>query len=450
MDGYYDHKGHFYRPLLNASFAIDYAVWKLNPFGYHLTDVLLLLVAAWLAGLLFARAPDPAVRACALVAVVFFLFHPVHLNVVPVAPRRADMIALVFMLAALLATRLEGKRGLVLPAIFTLLAAAGKETGAITPVLLAAWIRAEADGYRLSRNRGPGTAGRALRTAGLAIVCAAPYFIVRALVVGGAGGHDEVSIATVIRNALRIFPEMQRGTFYPYPFFGGLVVPWMARIAIIAFVAIGMIAFAVRDSLLRRYFAACTLWFFAAWGIHAFSGSISPWYALHTIVPFTLVFALLTVAAIRVAIGRGGAFGHDSHDNAAPRANPLARGAAALFAAGLIALFVCYAKSAEPFTNHPQWPFVSERTDRFLAELDEQIARANAGDTFTVYGLPYSAPRQPGTPIFVAAGMSDYTVQAYVDILYPERKVRATFPKPGVPAAAPDEILILLRVEQKP
>lgn len=426
MDGYYDHKGHFYRPLLNASFAIDYAVWKLNPFGYHLTDLILLIIAAMLLGSLLARAPDPAVRAGALIAVVFFLFHPIHLNVLPVAPRRADMIALVFMLAALLATRLDGKRGLVMPAIFTLLAASGKETGAIMPVLIACWIWAE--------NHTRGTSARPLRAAGLAILFAVPYFVVRALVVGGAGGHDEVTIATVVRNALRIFPEMQRGTFYPYPFFAQSVVPWMARIAIIVYVVLGIVAFAIRDSLLRRYFIACTVWFFAAWVIHAFSGSISPWYALHTMVPFALVFALLVVAAARAVISPG---------------SVLVRAPAALFCAGMIALFVCYGKSAEPFTDHPQWPFVSDRTDRFLANLDEEIEGATSGDSFTVYELPYGAPRQPGTPIFVAAGLSDYTVQAYADILYPERNVRVTFPKPGVTGPAPDEILVFIRVEPK-
>jgi tetratricopeptide (TPR) repeat protein len=40
----YDGSGiesNFYRPLQLFSFAIDYSIWKLNPFGYHLTSLLL-------------------------------------------------------------------------------------------------------------------------------------------------------------------------------------------------------------------------------------------------------------------------------------------------------------------------------------------------------------------------------------------------------------------------
>ena len=31
----------FYRPILVASYGLDYSIWQLNPFGYHLTDLIL-------------------------------------------------------------------------------------------------------------------------------------------------------------------------------------------------------------------------------------------------------------------------------------------------------------------------------------------------------------------------------------------------------------------------
>ncbi|HEY5659002.1 MAG TPA: hypothetical protein VIY27_14540, partial [Myxococcota bacterium] len=40
MDGRFP-KGDFYRPVTNLSFALDYALWGLTPFGYHLTDLLI-------------------------------------------------------------------------------------------------------------------------------------------------------------------------------------------------------------------------------------------------------------------------------------------------------------------------------------------------------------------------------------------------------------------------
>ena len=45
MDGRYPN-GHFYRPVTTLSFALDHAVWGLDPSGYHLTDLALLLACA--------------------------------------------------------------------------------------------------------------------------------------------------------------------------------------------------------------------------------------------------------------------------------------------------------------------------------------------------------------------------------------------------------------------
>ena len=33
-----------YRPLVTSSYFLDYAFWKLNPFGYHLTNLLLHII----------------------------------------------------------------------------------------------------------------------------------------------------------------------------------------------------------------------------------------------------------------------------------------------------------------------------------------------------------------------------------------------------------------------
>ena len=45
----------YWRPLLLMSFAIDYRLWGLAPFGFHLTNVLLHLIAAWLIFLLLNK-----------------------------------------------------------------------------------------------------------------------------------------------------------------------------------------------------------------------------------------------------------------------------------------------------------------------------------------------------------------------------------------------------------
>ncbi len=39
-------KGNFYRPLQSLTYAADYAVWGLNPLGYHLTNILIHIINA--------------------------------------------------------------------------------------------------------------------------------------------------------------------------------------------------------------------------------------------------------------------------------------------------------------------------------------------------------------------------------------------------------------------
>ena len=39
--------GQIYRPIRTVSLAVDYAVWGMDPLGFHLTNVLLHALACW-------------------------------------------------------------------------------------------------------------------------------------------------------------------------------------------------------------------------------------------------------------------------------------------------------------------------------------------------------------------------------------------------------------------
>lgn len=104
-------------PLVWISFALDYAVWGLNPAGYHLTNNVL---HALNAGLFFLSSlallkqyvslnPDSSVlrgsRAyyCSLLAALFFAIHPLRVESVAWAFERKDVLSSFFGLLALLA-----------------------------------------------------------------------------------------------------------------------------------------------------------------------------------------------------------------------------------------------------------------------------------------------------------------------------------------------------------
>ena len=113
------HMGHWL-PLTWASFALDYLVWGMNPFGYHLTNLLLHTSAAvvfYFVALRLLRAAqtdgsDTALRVGAVSAALFFSVHPLRVESVAWATERRDVLAgLWFLLTILLYLRAVSATG---------------------------------------------------------------------------------------------------------------------------------------------------------------------------------------------------------------------------------------------------------------------------------------------------------------------------------------------------
>lgn len=97
-------------PLTWLTLGIDYSLWQMNPFGYHLTNILLhaATAAAWYLAakrLLTAAAPrsGPAlVAAGAGAAALFFALHPLRAESVAWVTERRDVLSGFFFMLALL------------------------------------------------------------------------------------------------------------------------------------------------------------------------------------------------------------------------------------------------------------------------------------------------------------------------------------------------------------
>lgn len=91
----------FYRPVGQLSFAGDHFFWGLQPFGYHLTNLLLHLVCTLLTWRLARRLfEEPRY---ALAAAVVFALHPIHNEAVAWISGRFDLLVCVCAAASLLA-----------------------------------------------------------------------------------------------------------------------------------------------------------------------------------------------------------------------------------------------------------------------------------------------------------------------------------------------------------
>ncbi len=90
----------FYRPLQTASYIFDYHFWQLNPFGYHLTNVILQAAVSFLVFLLVFKLL--ANLAVSIAAASMFAASPLHTEAVTYISGRAEMLVGFFAILALL------------------------------------------------------------------------------------------------------------------------------------------------------------------------------------------------------------------------------------------------------------------------------------------------------------------------------------------------------------
>ena len=98
-------------PVTWLTFSLDYVIWGMNPFGYHLGNVLLhaataavFYVVAWrLLRLALTTAPPWAITAGAIVSALFFAVHPLRVESVAWITERRDALSGLFYLFTVLA-----------------------------------------------------------------------------------------------------------------------------------------------------------------------------------------------------------------------------------------------------------------------------------------------------------------------------------------------------------
>lgn len=143
-----------YRPVSVLSYTVDYSLWKLNPTGYHLTDILIHLgVCLLIFRIVLLIFGD---RLKAWLSAVLFTTHPVLAETVPAISRRQDTLMTFFLLAALvmfiLHRQKDGRRGPYLAASIVLycLSLGTKEAAAIFPALIFIYLLL----FKSSRTKG--------------------------------------------------------------------------------------------------------------------------------------------------------------------------------------------------------------------------------------------------------------------------------------------------------
>jgi hypothetical protein len=126
----------FYRPLVSVSFAADYAIWGLNPFGYGITNLTLCLLDSVLLFCLARRFALPATAALFTAALWAFNFHGINMALLWLSGRTALLVALFTLSAAHAVLR----RWRLAAGLLCLTAMLCKEEAVVLPALLTGFI----------------------------------------------------------------------------------------------------------------------------------------------------------------------------------------------------------------------------------------------------------------------------------------------------------------------
>jgi hypothetical protein len=125
----------FYRPLVAASFALDRAVYGIEPFGYGVTN-LLLLIASTAALAWMARGAGLSLLTSLIAAAIWaFNLHGIHMAVLWLSGRTEEWLVLCAFLSAGALTR----RRPIAAALAAFCAMLAKEQAVMLPAMLTAW-----------------------------------------------------------------------------------------------------------------------------------------------------------------------------------------------------------------------------------------------------------------------------------------------------------------------
>lgn len=379
----------FFRPVSSLSYALDYAVWGMNPVPFHLTD-LAIHVTATLA--LFALARAIGLRSWpAAVGVAIFTLHPIMASVVPDLPRRHDSLAGAFTFAALaIATWVIGRpsQSRVFPWLLTagVLLSMGelaKESAfvgllLVPPTLIAGVIARGGDPVRDWRRLAGATAVFAVAsTAALAW---------RLGVLGGIGGYYDqtpplasldIALTNLLQNLLWPFREA----------LGRTPRAWLTEIGIVVMVTGVGAGFGKRGARVAILYG--WLWLFVCGLAQMLTKSVAAWQSYLTVGGFAFLVGGAVQALVDVGWTRQATVGawHD-----------LAR-RVAMFASGIgVAVFMLgVVRESVVMTRYDDWRVAGEIARGYLSAIQPCLEATPAG-------LPVMLNQYPG-------GLDDSTDQ---------------------------------------
>lgn len=103
-EGFHKVIGRYYRPVVSSLYAIDYAIWGLQPFGFHLTNIIIHVISSLLLLMVLIKLFGDYKNGllAALIGSLIFAVHPIHTEAVSWVSGRTDSLTTLFFLMSFL------------------------------------------------------------------------------------------------------------------------------------------------------------------------------------------------------------------------------------------------------------------------------------------------------------------------------------------------------------
>jgi hypothetical protein len=435
----------FYRPLLNLSLAADYALWELEPMGYHLTTVVLVgacgLALFWLSTCLLGAGARYGPWATLLI----FLLAPVQLEIIPIISRRMDILCGLFAALALATQTLRIRRPApvagILPALFTALAVGSKEAGvALVPVTFMLAIGLLPEGRFAPRSR---MAARVALHHGVAV---ALVFAARFGAIGGLGGHDTTDPAAILDRLPSSLGLTVTQIASAWPVTASRdSTGWLysvSAITLISLIALSLFLLRQREpgrGLGRESLSELTTiavagtWIVMLAGIYAVTGLLHPWYLFLPMLGFALGVGAVVQRLTRVnEFALGGK-----------------RMATRVGLVGITLWLVLVARHSPLVVGFGHWDLGAEKVGLYLEELSLRIEQHPSGRYFEMPFPPQVVPGNP-SPITtrVATLVAPYSLPAWAELQFPERSIEFRRLGRREPTPSPEADVLLIGIRE--
>ena len=431
-------EGVFYRPISVLSFQLDYLIWGANPFGYHLTGLILHILVTVGTLLLSLRLTRGMLRT-SLLAALLFTSHPLLVETVPAIARRQDVLEAFFLILSFqFYLRGRSRVGRGNPAValgFFILALGTKETAILIPGLVLVHALVFPGGFGpLRKNRWT----EALRTTSPFLLVSLIYLVWRFQVLGGLG--EDLSNLSPLWITGQYFTSL----LYPQNFLHLQKGPqaMAVLVALIPVLFVLVVAFvkflrSERGSGSLKLYVLLLIWILLPLPILVITGSFAYRSLYSTIVPFSLLLSLV------LARGLGQLWEMKIFDRPAWR--KLTTGE--FSSIGLFAAVGLIATSLVAFTplirDYPQWRQSGVVARQVLTLLSENMERFPRYAVLTIHGLPRIDPQAsilagPGT--HSVSYLRGYSIQSWLDLQYADHDLHVVTGNSQVMPAGPCEL----------